>query len=281
MPKFKWLTSIQTDPSQRNQSLRCDYHRDHGHETDKCRSLKFMVEKLIKEGHLRKYIREIDYGVESGQVADRVTIAATILSESRPTINYILGGPSDKQYQSKRQQKKLLRVATVKAWINVVHLEGKHKETKPIDDPISFPLVNSNKVVVPHYDAPVLILCINGFDVNMVLIDPGSVADLLQLLAFEKMKLSLGMLNLAGWILYDFNGATTITLGDVTLPVKAGPATQQFPFSIIEDLGPYKDIMGRAGLHSMKAIPSTYHQMVSYLTDVGQVDLLSNQLVTR
>ena len=55
-----------------------------------------------------------------------------------------------------------------------------------------------NKVVVPHYDALVLILCINGFDVHMVLIDPGSVADLLQLPAFEKMKLSLGMLNLVG-----------------------------------------------------------------------------------
>ena len=28
----------------------------------------------------------------------------------------------------------------------------------------------------------------------------------------------------------------------------------------------------------MKAVPLTYHQMVSYLTNVGQVDLLSSQL---
>ena len=32
-----------------------------------CRSLKFMVEKLIKAGHLKRYNREIDHGVESGQ----------------------------------------------------------------------------------------------------------------------------------------------------------------------------------------------------------------------
>ena len=32
-----------------------------------------MVEKLIKVGHLRRYIREIDHMVESGQVADRVS----------------------------------------------------------------------------------------------------------------------------------------------------------------------------------------------------------------
>ena len=54
-----------------------------------------MVEKLIKAGHLRRYIREIDHRVESGQVADRVTVGAAILSEYRLAINYILGGPSD------------------------------------------------------------------------------------------------------------------------------------------------------------------------------------------
>ena len=60
LPKFKWPASIQTDLSQRNKSLWCDYHKDHGHETDKCQSLKFLEEKMIKTGHLMRYIREID-----------------------------------------------------------------------------------------------------------------------------------------------------------------------------------------------------------------------------
>ena len=77
-------------------------------------------------------------------------------SESRPAINYILGGPSDNQYQSKRKQKKLLRAATVKARVNSVHTDIRHAVTKPVDDPISFPPVNPNKVIVPHYDALVL-----------------------------------------------------------------------------------------------------------------------------
>ena len=33
-PDFKWPTPIQLDPAQRNRSLRCDYHKDHGHETN-------------------------------------------------------------------------------------------------------------------------------------------------------------------------------------------------------------------------------------------------------
>ena len=86
------------DPSQKKKSLRCDYHKDHRHETERCRSLKFMMEKLIKVGHLRRYIREIDHGVESGQAVDRVTVSVAAQSEFRPAINHILGGPSDNQY---------------------------------------------------------------------------------------------------------------------------------------------------------------------------------------
>ena len=101
--EFKWLAPIQTDPSLRNKSLRCDYHRDHGHETDRCRSLKFLVEKLIKVRHLSRYVKEGDHGEESGQAMDRITTGATIPIESRPAINYILGGPSNDQYKSKPQ----------------------------------------------------------------------------------------------------------------------------------------------------------------------------------
>ena len=80
---------------------------------------------------------------------------------------------------------------------------------------------------MPHYDALVLTLCINCFDVHRVLVDLGSAADLLQLLAFKKMKLSLGVVNSAGQILFGFNGATTVTLEDVALPIKSGPVTDR------------------------------------------------------
>ena len=95
------------------------------------------------------------------------------------------------------------------------------------------------------------------------------------------MKLSLDVVNSAGRILSGFNGATTLTLGNAALLVTAGPVTQQVLFSIVEDLGPYNAIMGQAWLHLMKVIPSTYHQTVSYLTNAGQVDLLSSQLAAR
>ena len=82
--EFKWPTPIQRDPSQRNKSLRCDYHKDHGHETDRCQSLKFMVEKFIKAGHLRRYVREPDHGVESRQAAGRITARLVLVLVAAP-----------------------------------------------------------------------------------------------------------------------------------------------------------------------------------------------------
>ena len=130
---------------------------------------------------------------------------------------------------------------------------------------------------MPHYDTLVFTLYINSFNVHRVLVDPGSAA----VPAFKQMKLSLGVVNSAERILSSFNGATTITLGYVALPVKVGSITQQVLFPIVKDLGPYNAIIGQSWLHSMKAIPLTYHQKVSYLTNIGKVDLLSNQLVAR
>ena len=123
-----------------------------------------------------------------------------------------------------------------------------------------------------------LTLCINNFDVHRVPVDPGSATDLLQLPAFKQMKVPLEKLKLAYRILSGFNGATTLTIGDITLLVKAGPIIQQVLFSVVENWGPYNAIVGRAWLHAMKAVPSTYHQTISYLIGVGQVDLLSSQL---
>ena len=54
-----------------------------------------MVEKLIKVGHLKRYVREPDHGVESRQATVRITADVTTSTESRLAINYILGGSSN------------------------------------------------------------------------------------------------------------------------------------------------------------------------------------------
>ena len=116
------------------------------------------------------------------------------------------------------------------------------------------------------------------FDVHRVLVDPRSATDLLQLPAFRQMKVPLDKLSSASRVLSGFNGAATLTVSDIALPVKAGPVTQQVLFLVVKDMGPYNAIVGQAWLHSMKAVPSTYYQTISYLTSARHIDLLRSQL---
>ena len=116
---------------------------------------------------------------------------------------------------------------------------------------------------------------------HRVLVDPGSASELLHLPALTQMKVPLSHLSLAGRVLSGFNGSTTLTVGDIALSVKAGPVTQQVLFLVVEDLGPYNAIVGRTWLHTMKAIPLTYHQTISYLTASGQIELQGSQLAAR
>ncbi|XP_034672510.1 uncharacterized protein LOC117904099 [Vitis riparia] len=54
---FRWPRPLGSDPSRRDHSKKCAYHKEHGHTTETCRSLQYLVERLIKAGHLRQYLR--------------------------------------------------------------------------------------------------------------------------------------------------------------------------------------------------------------------------------
>ena len=175
----------------------------------------------------------------------------------------------------------MLRAALIRVRVNTISNLESSTTIQSIDGPISFPPINPVWVITPYYDALILTLCINNFDVHRVLVDPSSAVELLHLLAFKQMKVPLSHLILDGRVLSGFNGATTLTVGDIALSVKAGPVTQQVLFSVVKDLGPYNAIIGRTWLHAMKAIPSTYHKIISYLTASGKVDLQGSQLAAR
>ena len=184
-----------------------------------------MAEKLIRAGHLRRYLREPTRRITTAPAIDRAIADIEHASEPRPTINFILGGPADSQYQSKKQQRRMLRATSVRAIVNTVSDRGDIAAVLPVDDPISFQPINLTRVIKPHYDALVLTVCINGFDVHRVLVDPGSATDFLHLPAFKQMRVPIDHLHSTGRVFSGFNGATTLSVGDITFSVKAGPVT--------------------------------------------------------
>ena len=95
---------------------------------------------------------------------------------------------------------------------------------QPVDDPISFPPINPTRVITPRYDALVLIVCINSFDVHRVLVDPGNASDLLYLPTFKQMRVPLDHISSAGRVLSRFNGDTTLIVGDIAFSVNSTSA---------------------------------------------------------
>ena len=47
---------MRMDPTKRDNTRYCEFHRDHGHRTDNCIQLRKEIEYLIRRGYLRRYI---------------------------------------------------------------------------------------------------------------------------------------------------------------------------------------------------------------------------------
>ena len=47
---------MRMDPAKRDIAKYCEFHRDHGHQTDDCIQLKKEIKFLIRHRHLRRYV---------------------------------------------------------------------------------------------------------------------------------------------------------------------------------------------------------------------------------
>ena len=240
---FKWPKPIGTDPSTRDHSKRCVFHKEHGHTTETCRCLQYLVERLIKAGHLKQYLRSDAEGRGASQHHNSEAPKAPTVPKD--VINYINGGPSDEEYDSRRKRQKLLRVASIRERINSIRLGLTGGGPRLIDGTIIFPPIDPTRTLQPHRDALILSLEIGDFDVRRILVDPGSLADLVQASVVGRMGHSLTGLENPGRILSGFNGSSTTSLGDIVLPVQAGPVTLNVQFSVVQDLSPFNIILGR------------------------------------
>ncbi|RVX23758.1 hypothetical protein CK203_000816 [Vitis vinifera] len=134
---FRWPRPLETDPSIRDRSKKCAFHKDHGHTTETCRSLQYLVERLIKAGHLKQYLRSDTGGRDASQHHNSGAPRAPVAPKA--VINYINGGPSDEEYDSRRKRQKLLRAASIRERINSIRPGLTGEGPRPIDGTIIFP----------------------------------------------------------------------------------------------------------------------------------------------
>ena len=152
---------------------------------------------------------------------------------------------------------------------------------RPINGTITFFESPLHQLSTPHDDALVLTLKVGCHLMRRILIDHGSSANLLYLPALLRLVYKPNNLQNLRRILVGFNGMQTTSLNKIVFPVAASLVTALFPFTLIDEHSSFNAILGRTWIHAMKALPSSYHQMLSFLTQLGQIDIREDQKAAR
>ena len=101
---------------------------------------------------------------------------------------------------------------------------------------------------------------------KQILVYPSNVVDMLYLPALLCLCYKPDNLHDPGRVLVSFNGSRTNSLGEIVLPVSARRVTVLVPITVIDELSSFIAILGSTWIHAMKALSSSYHQMLSLLT---------------
>ncbi|XP_059460361.1 uncharacterized protein LOC132189628 [Corylus avellana] len=57
-PSFRWPGRMKSPPQHRSTQKFCEYYNDHGHQTEDCISLRFEIEKFLRNGKLLNFLAE-------------------------------------------------------------------------------------------------------------------------------------------------------------------------------------------------------------------------------
>ncbi|XP_060182903.1 uncharacterized protein LOC132612839 [Lycium barbarum] len=137
-----------------------------------------------------------------------------------------------------------------------------------LDGPISFNDEDIEDIVQPHNAALVISVLVNKVRIKLLLIDPGSSANIIRWRVIEQLGL-LDQIVLAVQVLNGFNMACKTMKGEITLPINTAGTTPQTKFYVIEgDMG-YNALFERPWIHNMRAVPSTLYQALKFLTPEG------------
>ena len=146
---------------------------------------------------------------------------------------------------------------------------------------LSFSDADKQGTIQPHDDALVVTLRIGGYDVKRVMVDQGSVAEIMYPDLFKGLGLKYEDLRSYSSPLVSFEGKMVVPKGQIRLPVQTGTDVVEVDFIVVEAFSPYTTIMGRPWLHSLDAVSSTLHQKVKYPSGGQVLEIVGSQSMAR
>ncbi|XP_065619066.1 uncharacterized protein LOC111998536 [Quercus suber] len=181
-PFFKWPNKMVGNPERRNRNLYCQYHQDHGHTTEDCRSLWDHLDQLVCEGKLRHLLHHSSgRGSQMSPVSRRNDPLKPLLG----TINVIFAAPG----RTGSRPSKVMLVTRLPAGDSGQGPKRSKFDSQPI---LEFSDEDKIGTIQPHDDALVITLKIGGYDVKRVIFDQGSAVEIMYPDLYRGLNLKLG-----------------------------------------------------------------------------------------
>ena len=137
----------------------------------------------------------------------------------------------------------------------------------------------------PHDDPLVIREVMANKTIYRVLVDNGSSAEIIFVLAFGKMGIGRERLEPVNTHLRGFSGEQVLPLGSIQLVLTLGDppchAKMTVRFLIVDAPSTYNVLFGRPSLNAIKAIPSAYHMVIKFPTANGVGMVRGDQRVAR
>lgn len=131
---------------------------------------------------------------------------------------------------------------------------------------ISFHKKEATELCRLHNDALVIMIPIANFQVGSIFINNGNFTDILFLTVLKKMDISEPQIQKAITTLVGFNSESTQEVGKIQLPIFIGGENKLTTFLVMDYPSIYNITPGHPWIHSLKAISSTYHQVIYFPT---------------
>ncbi|XP_021714618.1 uncharacterized protein LOC110682570 [Chenopodium quinoa] len=248
----QWSRRSDRPGEKKDPSRWCDFHSDIGHTTDECVTLRKEVAYLLKKGYLKELLS--DRSKASGKERESKQGGPPPPPPIVKTICFISGGSEVcglKYSAAKRHAKESNKNQPDK------------REKSKIDIPIMF---EESDALEGHHDGLVISLPMRNCMIKRILVDNGSSANIIMLDTLKHMNIDEKNIVNKSAMLVGFSGETKKTSGEITLATYAKGINLQVKFLVIDTLSSYNMILRRPWIHEMKAIPSTYHQVIKFPT---------------
>ena len=173
---------LESDQTKRSRNKYCCFHRDHSHDTAYCYDLKQQIEALIREGKLQKFVSK-----ERTDTHPREQAPRRENDHPRPPvgdIRMIIRGTATTGSFKKARKTYLRMVQNVQLTSSVPNIA---RRESPI---IGFSEEDARCLHHPHDDALVVNVRVGDYNVHRMLVDNGSLSDILYYPAFQQMGIN-------------------------------------------------------------------------------------------